>query len=35
MNVVSEILGHSYASFTTNMYTHIDTDQKLDAVNSP
>lgn len=34
VKVVSEILGHSDAYFTANVYIHIDTDQKLDAVNS-
>lgn len=34
IKVVSEILGHSDAYFTANVYVHIDTDQKLEAVNS-
>lgn len=34
VKVVAEILGHSDAYFTANVYVHIDNDQKLDAVNS-
>lgn len=34
IKVVSEILRHSDAYFTANVYVHIDTDQKLEAVNS-
>ena len=34
IKVVSETLGHYDAYFTANVYVHIHTDQKLEAVNS-